>query len=188
MEKKYYFRGLGLGIIVTAVIMGIALSGGGKTIEMTDDEVIARARELGMTEDTRLLEPSVEEEKEPDGANINTGEAEASAREKEGQDSPDGEADTAQAEQKPVVDTPEPIQNQKSDTEKPTAGTAPTAASPKPDTNEMTKQDDVVKSLDDRIKESNAESDKAQELRTGTFHIPANATDEQIARIVTGQK
>lgn len=255
MEKKYYFRGLGLGIIVTAVIMGIALSGGGKTSEMTDDEVIARARELGMTEDTRLLEPSVEEEKEPDGANINTGEAEqpvkkdvavkaeaeASAREKEGQDSPDGEADTAQAEQKPVVDTPEPIQNQKSDTEKPTARTAPTAASPKPDTNEMTKQDDVVKSLDDRIKESNAESDKAQEgsdaasanagtknvtiasgdgsytvakkleqagvvasaasfdtylcehgydkkLRTGTFHIPANATDEQIARIVTGQK
>ena len=76
MEKKYYFRGLGLGIIVTAVIMGIALSGGGKTSEMTDDEVIARARELGMTEDTRLLEPSVEEEKEPDGANINTGEAE----------------------------------------------------------------------------------------------------------------
>lgn len=54
MEKKYYFRGLGLGIIVTAVIMGIALSGGGKTSEMTDDEVIARARELGMTEDTRV--------------------------------------------------------------------------------------------------------------------------------------
>ena len=244
MEKKYYFRGLGLGIIVTAVIMGIALSGGGKTSEMTDDEVIARARELGMTEDTRLLEPSVEEEKEPDGANINTGEAEqpvkkdvavkaeaeASAREKEGQDSPDGEADTAQAEQKPVVDTPEPIQNQKSDTEKPTAGTAPTAASPKPDTNEMTKQDDVVKSLDDRIKGSDAASANAgtknvtiasgdgsytvakkleqagvvasaasfdtylcehgydKKLRTGTFHIPANATDEQIARIVTGQK
>ena len=39
MEKKYYFRGFGLGIIVTAVIMGIALPGGGKKT-MTDDEVI----------------------------------------------------------------------------------------------------------------------------------------------------
>lgn len=255
MEKKYYFRGLGLGIIVTAVIMGIALSGGTKTREMTDDEVIARARELGMTEDTRLLEPSVEEEKEAEPDGENTGEAqqpvkkdvavkaeaEAAAKEKEGQDSPDGETDTAQAEQKPVVDTPEPLQNQKSDTEKPTVGTAPAAAAPKADTNEMTKQDDIVKSLDDRIKEGNAESDKVREdsdtasantgtknvtivngdgsytvakkleqagvvasaasfdtylcehgydkkLRTGTFHIPANATDEQIARIVTGQK
>ena len=27
-----------------------------------------------------------------------------------------------------------------------------------------------------------------KKLRTGTFHIPANATDEQIARIVTGHK
>ena len=50
MEKKYYFRGLGLGIIVTAVIMGIALSGGGEKGKMTDDEVIARAKELGMNE------------------------------------------------------------------------------------------------------------------------------------------
>ena len=64
MEKKYYLRGLGLGIIVTAVIMGIALSGGTKKREMTDEEVIARAKELGMTEDTRLLEPSSEEEGE----------------------------------------------------------------------------------------------------------------------------
>ncbi len=60
MEKKYYLRGLGLGIIVTAVIMGIALSGGPVTREMTDEEVIARAKELGMTEDTRLLEPTEE--------------------------------------------------------------------------------------------------------------------------------
>ena len=59
MEKKYYFRGLGLGIIVTAVIMGIALSDGKKR-EMTDEEVIARAKELGMIEDSRLLEPSGE--------------------------------------------------------------------------------------------------------------------------------
>ena len=47
MKLKIYLRGLGIGIIVTALIMGISL--GGKE-EMTDEEVIARARELGMVE------------------------------------------------------------------------------------------------------------------------------------------
>ena len=35
MERKYYLRGLGLGIVMTAIIMGVALSGN-KT--MTDEE------------------------------------------------------------------------------------------------------------------------------------------------------
>ncbi len=51
-------RGVGIGIIVTAIIMGIALSG---NKSMTDKEIIARAKELGMIEDT-VLSDSVEEE------------------------------------------------------------------------------------------------------------------------------
>ena len=37
MERKYYLRGLGIGIVMTAIIMGIALSGNHK---MTDEEII----------------------------------------------------------------------------------------------------------------------------------------------------
>ncbi len=51
-------RGVGIGIIVTAIIMGIALSG---NKSMTDKEIIARAKELGMIEDT-VLSDSAEEE------------------------------------------------------------------------------------------------------------------------------
>ena len=47
MELKYYLRGLGLGIVVTAIIMGIVSS---RSSAMTDDEIIARAKQLGMTE------------------------------------------------------------------------------------------------------------------------------------------
>ncbi len=47
MERKYYLRGLGIGIIVTAILMGVFLSG---DKGMTDEEVIARAKKLGMTE------------------------------------------------------------------------------------------------------------------------------------------
>lgn len=47
MKLKYYLRGLGIGIICTAIIMGIALSGNKKET-MTDTEIIERARLLGM--------------------------------------------------------------------------------------------------------------------------------------------
>lgn len=51
MELKYYLRGLGLGIIITALIMGFSLSG---KQPMTDAEIMARAKQLGMIEDTVL--------------------------------------------------------------------------------------------------------------------------------------
>lgn len=53
MELKYYLRGLGLGIAITAIVMGI-LSSKNKT--MTNEEIIARAKQLGMTENTVLTE------------------------------------------------------------------------------------------------------------------------------------
>ena len=51
MELKYYLRGLGLGIIVTAIIMAVVSPGSQK---MTDAEVIRRAKQLGMTEEKVL--------------------------------------------------------------------------------------------------------------------------------------
>lgn len=64
MELKYYFRGIGLGIIVTAVIMGFALS---NKRTMTDDQVRERAKELGMIESTILAgEPKEDAETEKD--------------------------------------------------------------------------------------------------------------------------
>jgi len=48
MKLKYYLRGLGIGMVVTAVIMGVSLHG--KTEPMTDAQVVQRAKELGMEE------------------------------------------------------------------------------------------------------------------------------------------
>ncbi|MBQ6735849.1 MAG: hypothetical protein IJR00_13190 [Lachnospiraceae bacterium] len=55
MKLKFYLIGLGTGIIVTAIIMGIALGFGGGSAEMTDEQVISRAKELGMIENTVLM-------------------------------------------------------------------------------------------------------------------------------------
>ncbi|MCR4761947.1 MAG: hypothetical protein K5696_00305 [Lachnospiraceae bacterium] len=52
MKLKYYLRGMGIGMILTAIIMGIALHG--RSNELSDAEIMARARELGMIDSTVL--------------------------------------------------------------------------------------------------------------------------------------
>ncbi len=47
MKLKYYLRGLGIGIIVTALIMGIALK---DRLPLTDAEIRAKALTLGMVD------------------------------------------------------------------------------------------------------------------------------------------
>ncbi len=238
MEKKYYLRGLGLGIIVTAVIMGIALSGGAVTGKMTDEEVIARARELGMTEDTRLLEPTDEnqeqkqeeetpaEAKEPVKKDVAV-KAEAEAQKKDAEAAAAAEAQKKDAETAAAAETQKKDENAEAETEtKPSTDTP----EPKKDTNEMTKQDDngstkptgtetdsdtkpvsggtksvtivsgdssyaIAKKLEAAGVVDSASSYDTylcehgydKKLRTGTFQIPEGATEEQIAKIVTGQ-
>ncbi len=53
MKLKYYLRGLGIGIVVTALLMGFATKGKG---EMSDEEIRARAAELGMVEQLTLAD------------------------------------------------------------------------------------------------------------------------------------
>ena len=69
MKLKYYLRGLGVGIIFTAIIMGIALSGNKKET-LTDEEIIERAKLLGMEMEESTKESSeqdpVDNQKEPE--------------------------------------------------------------------------------------------------------------------------
>lgn len=53
MKLNYYLRGLGIGIAVTALLMGIALSGGKE--KMTDEEIRQRALEMGMVDGNVVL-------------------------------------------------------------------------------------------------------------------------------------
>lgn len=50
MKLKYYLRGMGIGIILTAIVMGFAL--GGRKATISDAEVIERAKALGMVDPT----------------------------------------------------------------------------------------------------------------------------------------
>lgn len=46
MKLKYYLRGLGIGIIVTTIVLAISFSQ--RKVEISDEEIIARATMLGM--------------------------------------------------------------------------------------------------------------------------------------------
>ncbi len=61
MKLKYYLRGLGIGIAVTALVL--ALAGGGKE-SLTDAEIIERAKALGMVESVTLSQLSSESNSE----------------------------------------------------------------------------------------------------------------------------
>ncbi len=50
MKRKYYMRGLGIGVIVSAILFSFAFPKSAPG--MTDEEVIARAKELGYTKKT----------------------------------------------------------------------------------------------------------------------------------------
>ena len=227
MERKYYLRGLGLGIAVTAIIMGIATSG---KQTMTDEEVMARAKKLGMVENTVLADTQPEEiEPEADVNMANAGNTaeEAAAEEKH---------DVAEETKKEETDV-----QQKEDTATET-WKEETDVQQKEDTEEETKKAEIVpqqkQDAKEETKKTETPTDKKQnatedittaavktitvnsgdgsytvarklaeagvvtsaenfdtylcqngydkKLRTGTFSIPADASDEQIARIVTG--
>lgn len=62
MKLKYYLRGLGIGVVVTAILMSIALSG--KKEPLTDEQIRERALKLGMIDGSEMLSSLENEEAE----------------------------------------------------------------------------------------------------------------------------
>ena len=99
MKLKYYLRGLGIGIICTAIIMGIALSGNKKET-LTDAEIIERAKLLGMVMEEGAKESSEQEpedkQKEPEQKSLESPEPKDNQTEgnNSGEDTPSENDDT----------------------------------------------------------------------------------------------
>ena len=263
MERKYYLRGLGIGIAVTAIIMGIALSGDRK---MTDAEIIARAKELGMVENTVLSEEEDQDasgvgaaDPEAAGDTQNAGKQDTAAGQDitEGQDITAGQditEDQEAAEDAEKAEKPDAAADQETAAQQDTAGEdsadtasaddasdeltadGPAQETPQdealPEEEDGAQEDEPGQSTEQQSQEDSADAGAVsseqktitinsgdgsytvakklqdagvvisaetfddylcehgydKKLRTGTFSIPADAGDEQIARIVTGRE
>lgn len=64
MKLKYFLRGLGTGIIFTALVLTISYRVSDKN-EMTDGQIIKKAKELGMVMETDELKESLENMQNP---------------------------------------------------------------------------------------------------------------------------
>lgn len=89
MKLKYYLRGIGIGMLVTALILTISYR---KKTTITDEEIITRAKALGMIESSTLAEAAkpethvepneeVKEEAAPGAKEETTEEAASGAKE-----------------------------------------------------------------------------------------------------------
>lgn len=103
MNLKYYLRGLGIGIVVTAAILSLSHRAEIKKTVMTDDEIITEAKKLGM-----IMGPVKEPAPESPEPSEKPKES-ASPSPKEELEKPKGKADSGdepKASQEPSEDTP----------------------------------------------------------------------------------
>ena len=188
MERKYYLRGLGLGIIITAIIMGFAAKG---RPAMTDEEIMQRAKELGMIENTMLAEPVQETApadtaKASDEKTVNTETAKPSGT--------DTKTDTAK-----TTDTETESDTAKTaDTEAKTDTAKPSDAETKLDTakaSDIEAKTDTVKASDSETKsdtakptdaEAKADTTESSDTETNTDTTKPSATGAQSITIVNG--
>lgn len=72
MKLKYYLRGLGAGILFSVLLFTFVV--GPKEAEISDDEIIRRAKQLGMTEKKELsIDMEKLRENTPSPATVNSG-------------------------------------------------------------------------------------------------------------------
>jgi len=87
VKLQYYLRGLGIGIVVTALIMGLT---GREPLPLTDAEIKAKAAELGMVEPDAVRLPAQTDEPDSDEEPSQiSGEEESVSPEARGSDEPD---------------------------------------------------------------------------------------------------
>ena len=130
MKRKYYMRGLGIGVIITAIIFTVATPK--KEVTMTDEEVIARAQKLGYTKQANGITPDdINKIKENDLKTPTTEELEETpVSTQEGTPEPSVSPEpTPEAPEPPVspeAPTPAIKEPEKTPTSNPTVTTAPT--------------------------------------------------------------
>lgn len=223
MELKYYLRGLGLGIIVTAIIMAVVSPGSQK---MTDAEVIRRAKQLGMTEEKVLSDSAAKkEDASKEDASNEAGSPDENASADENEEQPQ--------EKEKAVSAQTPADRNSQNTQAQAQVQTQTQTKPESETIDAEPEDPDASEVGENVELERQEANTSlpvsdtpmvvtigsgdgsyavskkladvgaisspgnfdtflcengydKKIRPGTYTIPVDASDEQMARIITG--
>ena len=209
MKLKYYLRGLGIGMAVTALILGISFSDrqGQEAQTLTDEQIRERASELGMVDSSELTlaalqnsaqpqitrEPEVTEESKPTTEPENTIEPETTT-EPEATAEPETIAEpetTAELEMTTETETT----TEPETTEEPELTTAPEQSQTTITIKKGSDSGSVSRMLYEAGLVENAKAfdnylcnnGYSRSINPGIYEIAPGTSEEEIAKIITGK-
>ena len=192
MKLKYYLRGLGIGVFVSVIIMTVAF---GNRKPMTDEEIKARAKELGMIENSVLADMNkedvqdTEDIKEPE----NTQDTEDIKEPENTQDTedtkePDDTQDTEDTKEPDDTQDTEDEEDQKPQaTENPNEGTITITVVGGDNSWTVSKRMEEA-GLIESAKDFDTHLCRYgydKKISVGSYKIPVTATHEEMAKILT---
>lgn len=201
MKLRYYMRGLGIGIIVTALIMGIAAGDGGRPL--TDAEIREAALKLGMVESDSLkltdIQPvSREPEESRESGNVQeeeesreSGEAQETEELRENEDVPEEESreegESQENEDVPEEESREDGESQTDESNQETGETVTITVQSGSGSRTVCNQ-----LAEAGLIENAAEFDRylidngySKRICVGTYEIEVGVNEEEIAKIIT---
>lgn len=204
MKLKYYLRGLGIGVVVTALLMGIALSGRKETL--TDDEIRQRALELGMSDDTAVLSDALLPEGEAAADNQEDIEAELEEAKQEVSEPEVPEPETVQPGSETAEEEPDESEEAEAEENKPKDADEASSEAQPDETGTITAGESITITVDsgdgsktvaNKLQEAGVIADATafdlylcqngydKRIAAGTHEIKAGATEAEIAEALT---
>ena len=200
MKLKYYLRGLGIGMMVTALILGISFSNrqGQAAQTMTDDQIRERAAELGMVDSGELTLAELQNSaKQP---TENTLEDVKETQETQTEVSPVTTTEPEITTQPEATKAPEATSEPEA-TEAPEITTVPDTAAPEQGqvAGITINRGDDSGSVSRRLYEAGLVEDArvfdsylcnngySRSINPGTYEIASGTSEEEIAKIITGK-
>lgn len=206
MKLKYYLRGLGIGMIVTALILGISFSNRQDQTSqiMTDDQIRERAAELGMVDSSELTLAALQNsEKQP-----TEGTPEETTQTQE-QNNIEAEPETTVPAETQATVEPETTQEPEATAEPEPEKTAAPETTAEPEVTEAPQRTQTASITIQRGDDSGSASRRLYEaglvenakafdnylcnngysrsINPGTYEIAPGASEEEIAKIITGK-
>lgn len=206
MKLKYYLRGLGIGMIVTALILGISFSNRQDQTSqiMTDDQIRERAAELGMVDSSELTLAALQNSaKQP-----TEGTPEETTQTQE-QNNIEAEPETTVPAETQATAEPETTQEPEATAEPEPEKTAAPETTAEPEVTEAPQRTQTASITIQRGDDSGSASRRLYEaglvenakafdnylcnngysrsINPGTYEIAPGTSEEEIAKIITGK-